>query len=132
MSTFYTEVINHWLTVFIDENRLTDAFTVNQFRNQLVAECKQLPARGRIAISFENVDAVSSQVIGALLEARDLVSQKSGHLVLCKLNPRVQELLKVTRLERFFTTSDSLSAVVGKRKSSVMAGRAQRDVDWMG
>lgn len=131
MSTFYTEEINYWLTVFIDENRLTDAFTVSQFRTQLIAEAKQLPMRGQMAVSFEGVDAVSSQVIGALLEVREIITQKSGKLVLCKLNSNVQDLLRVTKLDRFFTTSDSLSAVVGKRKSNI-ARAGSRDVDWMG
>ena len=88
-----------------------------------------MPARCCVAVSFEGVDSVSSQVIGLLLGLRDQIQRKQGTLVLCKLNKHVLDIMRVTRLDRQFTLSESLSAIVGKRKAK--SARSD-DVEWMG
>lgn len=102
--------------------------TVAQVSDETDQLLMALPERGQVAISFAGVDFVSSQVIGLLLGIRDQVRKKHGTLVLCKVGKHVLDVLRITKLDRQFTISDSLSAVVGKRK--VNPGRTS-DVNWI-
>jgi anti-anti-sigma factor len=129
MKQIRTENINNWLVIRFVANRLTDPMTVAQICDETDQLLMAIPERAQVAISFAGVDFVSSQVIGLLLGIRDQVRKKHGTLVLCKVGKHVLDVLRITRLERQFTLSDSLSAIVGKRK--VSAGRSS-DVNWIG
>lgn len=128
MKQIRPEIVNHWLIVRFVANRLTDPMTVAQVSDETDQLLMALPERGQVAISFAGVDFVSSQVIGLLLGIRDQVRKKHGTLVLCKVGKHVLDVLRITKLDRQFTISDSLSAVVGKRK--VNPGRTS-DVNWI-
>ncbi len=122
------ETINHWLVIQFKTSRLTDPMTVNDVGEELTRLIEPLPMRCQVAVSFQGVDFVSSQVIGLLLGLRDQIKRKHGTLVLCKLNKHVLDVMRVTHLDRQFTMNDSLSAVVGKRKQTI---GAKADVEWL-
>jgi anti-anti-sigma factor len=128
MSHVKHETINHWLVIRFTDARLTDPLTVSDTAEQLTKLVEPLPERCRVAISFAGVEFVSSQVIGMMLGLKDQVRRKHGELVLCKPGKHVLDVMKITRLDRQFTFSDSLSAIVGPRKSR---SRATADVEWM-
>jgi anti-anti-sigma factor len=122
------ENLNHWLVVRFNTPRLTDPLTVSEVEELLTRQVDALPTRCQVAVSFSGVEFVSSQVIGLLLGLRDQIKRKHGTLVLCKLNKHVLDIMRVTRLDRQFTLSESLRAVVGQRK---MAVSGSDDVEWM-
>lgn len=128
MSNTQFETLNHWLVVRFTTPRLTDPVTVTDVEQALTRQINALPTRCQVAVSFSGVEFVSSQVIGLLLGLRDQIKRKHGTLVLCKLNKHVRDVMRVTRLDREFTLSDSLSAVVGKRKTTLARSN---DVEWM-
>ncbi len=60
--------------------------------------------RRRIIMDFEKVQYLSSQAIGILLNMhKKLTALKKSKLVLCGVGPRLQELMKITRLDLIFT-----------------------------
>lgn len=122
------EIINHWLVARFTTPRLTDPMTVSDIEAELTKRIDSLPARCQVAVSFSGVEFVSSQVIGLLLGLRDQIARKHGTLVLCKLNKHVTDIMRVTRLDRQFTLSDSLSTIVGKRKTALARSN---DVEWV-
>lgn len=130
MSHVKAENINHWVLVRFTTDRLTDPITVSDAQAALDAIVKPLPLRCQVAVNFGGVEYVSSQVIGMLLGMRDQVHRKGGTLVLCKPGKHVMDVMKITRLDRHFTFSDSVSKVVGARSSTTHAGAKRDEVDW--
>jgi anti-anti-sigma factor len=128
MSIIKTRNINHWEVIRFLAPRLTDPVTVAQVQNNLETIIETLPLRCQVAVDFSHVEYVSSQVIGMMLGLRDRVNKKHGTLVLCKLNKHVLDVMKITRLDRHFTFSDSVSRVTGHTER-VRAGKSE--VEWM-
>jgi anti-sigma B factor antagonist len=64
--------------------------------------------RRRIVLDFEKVQYLSSQAIGIVLTLnKKLTALPGSKLVLCGVGPRLQELLKITRLDRLLTVKAS-------------------------
>ncbi len=62
----------------------------------------------KIILDFERVEYISSQAIGILLTMnKKLAALKHSKLVLCGVNSRLQELLRITRLDRLLTIRPS-------------------------
>lgn len=94
-----------------------EKFTVVEFRNASLMDPVELEHisqslyrlvdaedRRRIILDFEKVQYLSSQAIGIVLTMnKKLAALKNSKLVLCGVGPRLQELLKITRLDRILT-----------------------------
>src|SRR3954465_6154249 len=58
----------------------------------------------QIVMDFEKVQYLSSQAIGIVLNMnKKLGALKNSRLVLCGVGPKLMELIKITRLDRFLT-----------------------------
>jgi anti-anti-sigma factor len=128
MSFATVSQVNQWTVIRFSTDRLTDPFTVNEITTQLERAAATLPLRCQVAVSFSGVEFVSSQVIGLLLGLRETVTRGHGTLVLCKLGKHVLDVLKITKLDRQFTISDSLSKTIGIREKRA---RRAAEVEWM-
>ena len=53
-------------------------------------------------LNFENVNFLSSAVLRVLIKVNTAVSEKSGKLRLCCIDPKIQEVFKITRLNKVF------------------------------
>lgn len=98
-----------------------ETFTVVEFRNASLMDPVELENIGqalyrlvdaedqrRIVLDFEKVQYLSSQAIGIVLTMnKKLSALKNSKLVLCGIGPRLQELLKITRLDRLLTIKPS-------------------------
>lgn len=98
-----------------------EKFTVVEFRNASLMDPVELENIGqalyrlvdaedqrRIVLDFEKVQYLSSQAIGIVLTMnKKLSALKNSKLVLCGIGPRLQELLKITRLDRLLTIKPS-------------------------
>lgn len=98
-----------------------ETFTVVEFRNASLMDPVELEHIGqslyrlvdaedrrRIILDFEKVQYLSSQAIGIVLTMnKKLGALKNSKLVLCGIGPRLQELLKITRLDRLLTIKPS-------------------------
>ncbi len=62
----------------------------------------------KIILDFEKVQYLSSQAIGILLTMKKKTDALPGSkLVLCGIGPRLQELLRITRLDKVMTVKPS-------------------------
>ena len=57
----------------------------------------------RIVLDFEKVEYLSSQALGIIMSAQKRLKAADGKLVLCGVNPKLMELLKITKLDRALT-----------------------------
>jgi anti-sigma B factor antagonist len=94
-----------------------EKFTVVEFRNASLMDPIELEQIGqslyrlidaedrrRLVLDFEKVQYLSSQAIGIILTMnKKLTGLSNSKLVLCGVGPRLQELLKITRLDRLLT-----------------------------
>jgi anti-sigma B factor antagonist len=64
--------------------------------------------RRQIILDFEKVQYLSSQAIGIVMTIHKKLSQlKESKLILCGVGPKLQELLKITRLDRILKVTAS-------------------------
>ncbi|OKP52645.1 anti-anti-sigma factor [Serratia marcescens] len=55
-----------------------------------------------VLLDFSRVDFIDSSCLGALVSILKTINGK-GELVLCSLNDNIQQLFKLTRMDRIFT-----------------------------
>lgn len=70
----------------------------------------------KLMIDFEQVQYISSSMVGVLVGARQSVMREKGKLVLCGLNRRLHELLKITRLEKMFVVEPDVEAALARER----------------
>jgi len=63
--------------------------------------------RFRVVLDLAGVEFVDSSGLGALIHMHKTLDGR-GKLALCNLDPKVRQLMKVTRLERVFAIADSV------------------------
>ena len=60
--------------------------------------------RRKLVLDFEKVEYLSSQAIGIILNLnKKLSALKNSKMVLCGVGPKLQELLRITRLDKILT-----------------------------
>lgn len=98
-----------------------EKFTVVEFRNASLMDPTELEHIGqslyrlvdaedrrRLVLDFEKVQYLSSQAVGIILTInKKLSTLPHSKLVLCGVGPKLQELLKITRLDRILTIKPS-------------------------
>jgi anti-sigma B factor antagonist len=86
----------------------------------LGAHVERLLGEGKkdLVLDFAQVQYISSSMIGVLVGARQSVSKTGGRLVLAGLNPRLRELLKITRMEKMFTQAPDVETAVGEERAT--------------
>lgn len=71
----------------------------------------------QLIIDFMNVKFLTSSVLGLLIRISKKVYEKNGCLRLCSINPKIQEVFKITRLDKIFEIfPDWQDAMVGLKK----------------
>ena len=101
-----------WTVVRIEEPSMMDVKVIEALHARVAALLGG--GRLRLVIDFEEVLYISSSMVGVLVAARQDVAKAHGELVLCGLNGRLLELLKLTRLLPMFTIEpDARAALEG-------------------
>lgn len=78
-----------------------------------IARLIEAEPKPRMVISFANVQLVSSDMLGSLIDTHNRVRSRGGQLRLAAIGPRLQHLLAVTRLSGLFeihTTPEEAAA----------------------
>ncbi len=66
----------------------------------------------RLVVDFENVQTLSSQMLGALLKVDQAVKAIEGRLALCNLNIKIAEAFEITNLKKVFKIYDRQPAAI--------------------
>ena len=59
----------------------------------------------KLVIDFSNVEFLSSSVLGLLIKISKKVYEKAGELRLCSISAKIDEIFKITRLDKVFQIS---------------------------
>jgi anti-anti-sigma factor len=125
------DTVNHWLIAKFRCVRLTDPATITAVGSDLQSRLHKLPVRGRVCVSFDGVEFVSSQIIGLMLSVQDAVARKHGELVLCDVGEHIESVLKLTKLNGLFDVRGSVADVIGKRKRIARTNNGSIGDDWL-
>ncbi len=66
----------------------------------------------KVVVDFENVQSLSSQMLGALLKLGDQVGRLDGRLGLCNVNRNIRRAFEITKLKRIFRIYDTQIAAI--------------------
>lgn len=111
-SLFIVQQIEKATVVEFKTNSLMDPIELEQTAQRLY-HLIDAEDRRRIVLDFERVEYLSSQAIGILLTMNKKLSTLAhSKLILCGIGARLQELLKITRLDRVLTVKPTQKEAV--------------------
>lgn len=85
---------------FLDRNILEEA-RIQQIGDEISALIDQSP-NPKLLINFENVEHLSSAALGTLITINNKIRQKDGQLRLSNIDPQIQEVFVITKLNKLF------------------------------
>jgi anti-sigma B factor antagonist len=68
--------------------------------------------RINLILDFGNVRFLSSAVLGLLIRISKRVYERDGQLRLCRINPKIYEIFKITRLTKTFDIYDDIETAI--------------------
>ena len=91
---------------FVDRNILDEA-NIQAIHDEIATliDAEETP---RILISFSNVDHLSSAALGTLITIHHKIRNRSGELRLANIDPQIQEVFSITKLDRIFTIHEDV------------------------
>lgn len=88
-----------------------DLRTSPQLRALLLESARKLS--GLLLIDLSGVDYMDSSGVGTMVYVKRHIERAGGRLVLTGLRPRVQSVLEITHLDKFFTIAASVDEAAG-------------------
>lgn len=115
MSSFNTRAESDVLVVTFETAAGLNDFRNNALRDSLY-ELVLNQASPRFAVDLAKVDYLSSSGVAILVGLKRRVETKGGQMVIYHLQPIVQDLLGIMKLDQFFTiTNDEARAIASLR-----------------
>ncbi|QHM75494.1 Putative anti-sigma factor antagonist [Mixta theicola] len=103
------------VTIITPVTRRLDASVAKPFRDEVMAQISA--GQTRLLLDFSRVDFIDSSCLGTLISLLKAINGK-GEMALCALNPNIQNMFKLTRMDRVFTLcttqNEALTALHGK------------------
>ncbi|MBS3820577.1 MAG: anti-sigma factor antagonist [Planctomycetes bacterium] len=102
--------------VTLADQKILDELSISEIGNKLnglVAESKP----PKIVINFANVTNMSSSALGMLITLHKRVREANGDLRLCNIQPSIEEVFKITRLNEVFDMKPSVDEAVDSIES---------------
>jgi anti-sigma B factor antagonist len=65
-----------------------------------------------LILDFGNVRFLSSAVLGLLIRISKRIYEREGQLRLCRINPKIYEIFKITRLTKTFDIYDDIESAI--------------------
>ena len=87
--------------VTLAEQRILDELSISEIGKKLCDIIAQTPVP-KMVIDFRNVTNMSSSALGMLITLHKRVREANGQLGLCNIQPAIEEVFKITRLNEIF------------------------------
>jgi anti-anti-sigma factor len=81
-----------------------DRLSVYSMKNQVTGLMKK---RQKFIINFSNINHINSTIVGALVNLRDGVKNSGGNLVLCGVNPNIQQTFDLIGASQILSIYDT-------------------------
>lgn len=95
---------------FLDRNILDEASI--QRIGEEIGEIIDASNEPKLLISFSNVDHMSSAALGTLITIHHKIKNRSGQLRLADIDPQIQEVFSITKLDRIFTIHEDTASAL--------------------
>jgi anti-anti-sigma factor len=106
-SDFIVQQVEHFTVVEFQTQSLMDPVQLERIGAELY-RLIDAEDRRKIILDFEKVQYISSMAIGIVMAMRKkLAALKHSKLVLCSVNATLQQLIKITGLEKVLTIKPS-------------------------
>lgn len=93
------------------KQRLYDSDKIEELQQALLAFAADL-TQDRVVLNLHGVDYFSSAGIGALIRFSKRIGEKKARLCLCELQPMVEEILLLQRLNLVFPIQPTEAAAI--------------------
>lgn len=87
--------------VTLAEQRILDELSISEIGKNLCDLVARVPVP-KIVLDFRNVTNMSSSALGMLITLHKRVREANGQLRLCNIQPTIEEVFKITRLNEIF------------------------------
>lgn len=105
MSTYSTREVPDALIIEFDNAAGLNDFRNNALRDSLYELVQNCPDP-RVALNLEKVDYLSSSGVAILVGLKRRIETRNGKIALFQVQPIVADLLKVMKLDRYFSMFD--------------------------
>ncbi|MEQ9096494.1 anti-anti-sigma factor [Leptolyngbya valderiana BDU 20041] len=95
---------------FLDRNILDEA-SIQRIGDE-ITEVIEASSNPKLLISFNNVDHMSSAALGTLITIHHKIRNRSGQLRLADIDPQIQEVFSITKLDRIFTIHEDTESAM--------------------
>ena len=101
---------NATIVAFTDEKILQEQ-DIKAIQDSIMSVVEQGDDQNLI-IDFRNVRFLSSAVLGLLIRVSKRVYERNGQLRLCNIDPKIQEIFRITRLTKVFDIYKDLDSAL--------------------
>lgn len=84
------------------EEKILDQTQINALSDSIFPVIEQ-NEKINLILDFSNVKFLSSSVLGLLIRISKKVYETAGQLCLCRIDQKIDEIFKITRLDQVFT-----------------------------
>jgi anti-sigma B factor antagonist len=105
------EDIGDVTVVNFKDRKILDEQNINIIGEQLFSLVDEA-GRRKILLNFGNVEYLSSAALSKLIILNKKIQSVKGRLVLCNILPDIQEVFKITHLDKMFTIHNEEQAAL--------------------
>lgn len=97
------------LFIQIDDIRLLDEARIQKLEQEL-DEAIDASTESRVILDFAKVQFMSSSMLGKLVKTQKKVTSYKAKMKLANVTPEIQEVFKITRLDKLFSIEPDVDA----------------------
>jgi anti-anti-sigma factor len=68
----------------------------------------------QVVVDLQHADSLGSDALAWLVRLLKRMSERGGHLVLCRLSPHAREILRVVQMDQVFTSCSSRAEAMAR------------------
>ncbi len=95
------EYVQHAAIATLTDEKILDESDIRGLGESIMPLLETSPSVN-LVLDFSNVKFLSSAVLGLLIRISRKIYESQGQLKLCGIDPKIQEIFKITRLDRVF------------------------------
>jgi len=93
------------------DHKILEEKDIKALQESLMSVIEQAE-RMNLILDFGNVRFLSSAVLGLLIRISKRIYEREGQLRLCRINPKIYEIFKITRLTKTFDICNDIEAAI--------------------
>ena len=94
-------------------DRITEEDNIEQLGHELFSIVDQQDCR-KLVIDLQNIEYVTSSVIGKLISLHRKLHRQKGQLILCSLSAKLEDVLRTSRLIDYFQTAPTVDEGIAR------------------